>query len=52
MSPLYGTHGGSGAVSVAERNKEMNQSYVTPRGPLTGGIISDHLSKYVILNRL
>ena len=33
MSPLYGTHGGLGAVSVAERNKEMNQSDVTPRPP-------------------
>ena len=33
MSPLYGTHGGLGAVSVAQRNKEMNQSDVTPRPP-------------------
>lgn len=30
MSPLSGTHGGLAAVSVTERNKEMNQSDVTP----------------------
>ena len=52
MSPLFGTHGGLGAVSVAERNKEMNQSHATAWTLDRRGIISDYLSKYVILNRL
>ena len=33
MSPLYRTPGGLGAVSVAERNKEMNQSHASAWTP-------------------